>query len=161
MGLGDSTEVSFNISLDATQPAYVYFFVTPQSINTVDECGFILTNPEGDIIIDVPFFSVIPFINNSGWYVYEINPYCGNTCEPYVYGCLDSTAFNYVEGANTENNSCYYNPGCTSPAFLEYHTQGFIADYDNGDCEILAEFCLLYTSPSPRDRQKSRMPSSA
>ena len=29
--------------------------------------------------------------------------------------------------------------------------------------EILATFgtCLLYTSPSPRDRQKSRMPSSA
>ena len=25
----------------------------------------------------------------------------------------------------------------------------------------LREFCLLYTSPSPRDRQKSRMPSSA
>ena len=25
----------------------------------------------------------------------------------------------------------------------------------------LAQFCLLYTSPSPRDRQKSRMPSSA
>ena len=25
----------------------------------------------------------------------------------------------------------------------------------------LAKFCLLYTSPSPRDRQKSRMPSSA
>ena len=24
-----------------------------------------------------------------------------------------------------------------------------------------ARFCLLYTSPSPRDRQKSRMPSSA
>ena len=24
-----------------------------------------------------------------------------------------------------------------------------------------AEVCLLYTSPSPRDRQKSRMPSSA
>ena len=25
----------------------------------------------------------------------------------------------------------------------------------------IAEGCLLYTSPSPRDRQKSRMPSSA
>ena len=25
----------------------------------------------------------------------------------------------------------------------------------------LKDFCLLYTSPSPRDRQKSRMPSSA
>ena len=26
---------------------------------------------------------------------------------------------------------------------------------------ILFDACLLYTSPSPRDRQKSRMPSSA
>ena len=26
---------------------------------------------------------------------------------------------------------------------------------------VLDAFCLLYTSPSPRDRQKSRMPSSA
>ena len=26
---------------------------------------------------------------------------------------------------------------------------------------IMDEACLLYTSPSPRDRQKSRMPSSA
>ena len=26
---------------------------------------------------------------------------------------------------------------------------------------ILTQVCLLYTSPSPRDRQKSRMPSSA
>ena len=26
---------------------------------------------------------------------------------------------------------------------------------------LLAFYCLLYTSPSPRDRQKSRMPSSA
>ena len=31
-----------------------------------------------------------------------------------------------------------------------------------GDMEsILPQVCLLYTSPSPRDRQKSRMPSSA
>ena len=31
------------------------------------------------------------------------------------------------------------------------------------DCEVVARQmnCLLYTSPSPRDRQKSRMPSSA
>ena len=28
------------------------------------------------------------------------------------------------------------------------------------DCELY-KYCLLYTSPSPRDRQKSRMPSSA
>ena len=31
------------------------------------------------------------------------------------------------------------------------------------DIDVLADLltCLLYTSPSPRDRQKSRMPSSA
>ena len=27
--------------------------------------------------------------------------------------------------------------------------------------ELISNACLLYTSPSPRDRQKSRMPSSA
>ena len=29
------------------------------------------------------------------------------------------------------------------------------------DWERIASFCLLYTSPSPRDRTRSRMPSSA
>ena len=29
------------------------------------------------------------------------------------------------------------------------------------DPDRMASTCLLYTSPSPRDRQKSRMPSSA
>ena len=31
----------------------------------------------------------------------------------------------------------------------------------HGDPVVASIFCLLYTSPSPRDRQKSRMPSSA
>ena len=79
MGPNDGTEVSFNIELSTVDPAYVYFFVTPQSIATAQQCGFILTNPDGEVIIDVPFFSAIPFINESGWYRYEIDPYCGNT----------------------------------------------------------------------------------
>ena len=29
------------------------------------------------------------------------------------------------------------------------------------DTVVMGTVCLLYTSPSPRDRQKSRMPSSA
>ena len=141
MGPNDGTEVSFNVpGLDASKKTYVYFFVTPQSINTIQQCGFTLTNPEGDVILDVPFFSAVPFTGESGWYTYEIDLYCGNTCEEFIFGCLDQNAFNYVEEANTEDNNCYYNPGCTSPAFLEYHTQGFIADYDNGNCQVLAEF---------------------
>ena len=31
----------------------------------------------------------------------------------------------------------------------------------NAELDALFQSCLLYTSPSPRDRQKSRMPSSA
>ena len=39
---------------------------------------------------------------------------------------------------------------------LEYN------DYSLRDtCNFFDVICLLYTSPSPRDRQKSRMPSSA
>ena len=52
------------------------------------------------------------------------------------------------------------------PDFFEQRTDkilfeeivSFITKYDS--CATL-EACLLYTSPSPRDRQKSRMPSSA
>ena len=39
-----------------------------------------------------------------------------------------------------------------------------IVGLDIGTSKVVAvvgEVCLLYTSPSPRDRQKSRMPSSA
>ena len=36
---------------------------------------------------------------------------------------------------------------------------GSVADHFGG--RRIAIICLLYTSPSPRDRQKSRMPSSA
>ena len=40
-----------------------------------------------------------------------------------------------------------------------YISSGFYGQYV--DIEGVYKTCLLYTSPSPRDRQKSRMPSSA
>ena len=141
MGPNDGTEISFNVSgLDASKKTYVYFFVTPQSINTIQQCGFTLTNPEGDIILDVPFFSAVPFTGESGWYTYEIDLYCGNTCEEFAYGCLDETAFNFNSSSNTEDGSCYYQPGCTQAGYLEFYTQGFEADFDNGSCQTLVVF---------------------
>ena len=44
--------------------------------------------------------------------------------------------------------------------FIVAENGGMVWDSGEGH-EILALSCLLYTSPSPRDRQKSRMPSSA
>ena len=40
-------------------------------------------------------------------------------------------------------------------------TFGKLGPSAQGFLQSLADICLLYTSPSPRDRQKSRMPSSA
>ena len=57
-------------------------------------------------------------------------------------------------------NSCLGNGGETIP--LEFETpKGDISPVDGIPNDALASACLLYTSPSPRDRQKSRMPSSA
>ena len=39
--------------------------------------------------------------------------------------------------------------------------QNFLESGDVGSVNVRTYNCLLYTSPSPRDRQKSRMPSSA
>ena len=43
--------------------------------------------------------------------------------------------------------------------FLSAYYQG--QEYQGGPIDIINNFCLLYTSPSPRDRTRSRMPSSA
>ena len=48
--------------------------------------------------------------------------------------------------------------GSTNPKILEI---GFAMGETTARIADLRKHCLLYTSPSPRDRQKSRMPSSA
>ena len=49
--------------------------------------------------------------------------------------------------------------GCAPPKHVLGDVN--IAEEVVADIEELVGLCLLYTSPSPRDRQKSRMPSSA
>ena len=41
------------------------------------------------------------------------------------------------------------------------HLPTYTPHIDHGDNVIVINACLLYTSPSPRDRTRSRMPSSA
>ena len=50
--------------------------------------------------------------------------------------------------------------------YIDHHNSGEIPENENLEAIIntspeMCTACLLYTSPSPRDRQKSRMPSSA
>ena len=90
--------------------------------------------------------------------------------------CVQKGCPNF-EDCVSKYNSKAYNKKCdwaisevddVTPYDLKYNTyeafncylEGF-AGYESFKEFLLYIFCLLYTSPSPRDRQKSRMPSSA
>jgi len=122
----------YSISLRAPQLVNIQFFISAQASLTTIECGFTLINPEGDTLISVQ----PPFIQPL--FVYSAVTNCGNTCIDKVFGCIVPTAVNYDSLANTNNGSCYYTPGCMNSSYLEYYTQGFTADYNDGTCSTLA-----------------------
>ena len=122
----------YQFIIDAPDPAAFRFNITPQASLTTIECGFTLINPEGDTLISVQ----PPFIQPLFPYNFVTN--CGNTCIEKVFGCTDTLAVNYDSLANTDDSSCYYMPGCMNSSYLEYYTQGYTADYDDGTCSTVA-----------------------
>jgi hypothetical protein len=118
----------YQIGLTAPDPVTFRFHISSQASLTTIECGFTFINPEGDTLISIQPPFIQPLLP------YHIITNCGNTCEEKVFGCLDSLAVNYDDEANTSDSSCYYFPGCANSSYLEYYTQGFIADYDDGSC---------------------------
>ena len=122
----------FIINLKSPMPVEFRFYVTSQAQLTTPHCGFKLTNPLGNTIIEV----LPPFIQPM--FKYKVPTYCGNLCIEKTFGCMDSLAVNYIDSVNTDDGSCYYLPGCNNSSYLEYYTQGFIADYNNGDCQTEA-----------------------
>ena len=61
-----------------------------------------------------------------------------NSCTYDVYGCTDADANNFNSNANLDDNSCTYNQencGCMNATYIEYFTQGYLAECDNGSCE--------------------------
>jgi len=122
----------FTVNLNAPQMVEFRFYVTAQAQLTTPHCGFKLTNPLGNTIIEV----LPPFIQPM--YKYKTPTYCGNLCVEKTFGCMDSLAVNYIDTVNTDDGSCYYSPGCTNSGYLEYYTQGFTADYNDGSCNTLA-----------------------
>ena len=70
-------------------------------------------------------------------------------------GILDLFSNGYFE----RQGDIFNNPGTGNVAAQA--SGGVVAEYSSGSDIYKSHTCLLYTSPSPRDRQKSRMPSSA
>jgi len=142
---------TFELVLNSNDEVYFYYFEvpTPQQnpqqldIQTIQN-SFKLENDYGVIIHEGNNPWPGPNENKLRNYksaldIYEAQPYCGNECIPVVLGCMDTIAYNYNGLANTFD-TCYYNPGCTSPAYVEYYTQGFVADIDDGSCINTAKF---------------------
>ena len=70
-------------------------------------------------------------------------------------GCTDETV---EEDEVTQDGICVTSKGMDAKTLGDkLNTNNDFRDNPANRCNI----CLLYTSPSPRDRQKSRMPSSA
>jgi len=128
--LVDGFDTTYFINLAAGYPVRVVFEITQQSDFTAVQCGYSLYSEdyyaidiEGGFVNPIPpFFPIIGY------------PYCGNTCIEKTYGCIDSLAVNYNDTVNTDDGSCYYNPGCTNPIYLEYDAS---YDYDDGSCATL------------------------
>ncbi len=131
----DTTAYSqeYTINLKAPQPVSFKFSISQQAFQSAAHCGFKLTNPLGMTMIEVipPFIQ--PLLKRT------VPTYCGNYCVDKVFGCMDPLALNYVDTANT-STQCFYVLGCTSPVYLEYYTQGFVADTSDGSCETKAEW---------------------
>jgi hypothetical protein len=119
---------TYYVGLTAPDPITFRFHISSQASLTTIECGFTLINPEGDTMISIQ----PPFIQPL--FSYNMITNCGNTCEEKVFGCMDTLAINYDSLANTDDSTCYYGPGCTNSSYLEYYTQGYVADYDDGSC---------------------------
>ena len=85
-----------------------------------------ITNSTG--CLTVSFAANGFFFSSTGWEA-------SISCYDYViYGCMIDTAFNYNSEAEEDDASCYFDPGCTDINYAEFHTQGFEADFDNGNC---------------------------
>ena len=78
-----------------------------------------------------------------------------------VYIASENGVFKYLGGRSEklEYNIHFDDRGTVSDLYFDQKDTLWIVEFGVGVFKY--SICLLYTSPSPRDRQKSRMPSSA
>jgi hypothetical protein len=136
----DGFDTTYTFELSIGEPVGIKFEITQQSDFTAVQCGYSLYSEEAMTMYEPGGFAnpLVPFQINYGI------PYCGNNCIERTYGCIDSLAVNYNDTVNTDDGTCYYNPGCTNPLYLEYDAS---YDYDDGSCATMVVYgCMDSTA---------------
>ena len=157
MGPGEY-EQTFPIWLETDEPVKIYYFEVGGAQTPPEEVefqtlhnSFKLTNTNGTILL---YEGWNPFADNGQgalqsfsppfYNVYQAMPFCGTLCIPTVEGCLDSTALNYNEEANTDDGSCIeIIEGCTQEIAFNYDEN---ANFDDGSCVAEIVGCMDSTA---------------
>ena len=138
--LVDGFDTTYTLNLQAGYLVKAIFEINFQSDFTAVQCGYTLYSDDYIAIEQEGGFAnpIPPFMHVTG------EPYCGNECIDRTYGCVDTLAINYNDSVNTDDGSCYYNPGCTNPLYLEYDAA---YDYDDNSCATLIAYgCMDSTA---------------
>ena len=138
IGPDDGNSLSFDIPLNIYEPIDLYLFTTPQSSNSIAQVAYTLYGPEGDTIVDVPYWGAItvqfPIIQTT-----TAQPTFGDVCIEKVFGCTDTTSFNYDPLANTNDGSCIAKViGCMNPLSFNYDSTANVA----GNCIPIIVGCM-------------------
>ena len=129
----DGFDTTYTLNLQSGYLIKAIFEITFQSDFTAVQWGYTIYSDEYIAIEQEGGFAdpIPPFMHITG------ETYCGNECIERTYGCIDSLAVNYNDTVNTDDGTCYYNPGCTNPIYLEYNA---LYDYDDGSCATLVAY---------------------
>jgi len=133
-------DTTYTLNLQAGYLVKAIFEINFQSDFTAVQCGYTLYSDDYIAIEQEGGFAdpIPPFTHITG------ETYCGNECVDRTYGCIDTLAINYNDSVNTDDGSCYYNPGCTNPLYLEYDAA---YDYDDNSCATLIAYgCMDSTA---------------
>ena len=157
MGPGEY-EQTFPIWLETDKPVKIFYFEIGGAQTPPEEVefqtlhnSFKLTDQNGVVLMHEGWN---PFANNGQgalqpfappfYQTYEAMPFCGTLCIPTIEGCLDSTALNYNEEANTDDGSCIeIIPGCTQEIAFNYDEN---ANFDDGSCVAEIIGCMDLTA---------------
>ena len=142
MGPNDGYNQTFDVPLNIYEPIDLYLFTTTQSSNSIAQVAYTLYGPEGDTIVDVPYWGAIttqfPVIQTT-----TAQPTFGDVCIAKVFGCTDTSSFNYDSLANTNDGSCIPKIiGCINPLSFNYDSTANIV----GDCIPIIVGCMDSTS---------------